>query len=703
MSQITREFINSAIRHGILVSKSESKPASEQIVLAAFIEMVNLGFKADIDSLRTMSTNHLTRLLEEAAKVVGKDRNMVAVYPGFPRQVQELSTLTLLVEQLTHYMTGGKFLPDYPTVARGAVPLEDIARNVKEVEVLTVKEAAEKFIRSLTQATVSLSDSDKELLQGSVDLLSPDVDTVSTIVSSSKNEENAQSLILASINGLRKKATDSELVMKLGGSIHSVGGLLRLILAVSTHSVEDREEGYEDAVRNLRDKAVSSVRMNNLSKPARRFFLERLGALSQGYNADALVAKRNLWRKVMKMVHPYSFSLDADVRRACDIIHENIEYRTFNSQVESAMERGDVREIVELLSAQSGNLLRRLVAIMRFAKDAKEINVLANSITKNGWKSKLTTLISAYNGVLSINDDTARLVRAAGLNNALVEKRTEKVDGAYVSTVLNALKEAMKKNLAEKEAPKGAVKIQGAQKVPLVRRDLSSSDRVLDRGEILTPVGEGDVVRLFNHWRNNQSRSGYIDTGAVVLDKHFKTLSVCTWNSWEQSREWATYSGDKCVQVGDEAVEYIDVDLPKLKKELPSARWVAMTIQSWSGFKTGDVDLIAGAMLRSDADAGESFDPRTLATAFKPTTDSLQSVPLVIDLETSEMVWIDSSSGSNRAGVSAADDENVETVVYNEVERPSLTMGELAKLWAEAHGAKTVKTDVDKEEILSLL
>src|SRR5690625_5762994 len=92
-----------------------------------------------------------------------------------------------------------------------------------------------------------------------------------------------------------------------------------------------------------------------------------------------------------------------------------------------------------------------------------------------------------------------------------------------------------------------------------------------------------------------------------------------------------------------------------LKENYPKARWVAMTLQSWSGISFTDVDMIAGTMLRSKPDSGEPFDARTVTTAFRPTTSALQAVPLAVNLKTGEMLWLDSSSGSTERGVSAAD------------------------------------------------
>jgi hypothetical protein len=66
------------------------------------------------------------------------------------------------------------------------------------------------------------------------------------------------------------------------------------------------------------------------------------------------------------------------------------------------------------------------------------------------------------------------------------------------------------------------------------------------------------------------------------------------------------------------------------------------------------------------------------------------------------MKWIDSSNGSSASGVSSTGDNSIGSIVYDELERPRLTMGELAKLWAKAHGAETVDSPVDQKELMKL-
>lgn len=704
MSQITASFRQSALRRGIVV-KANNKTEGAELHLrqAATLEMANLGFLVKPEDLSGMSTAALTAMIADARKAIGADRNMKPIYPGFPKQVEDLDTLTLLIEQLLHYWTGGSFLPNYPDVVREGLPLEDMFRNARKVEVLPAAATARKITEAFATNAIAISEDDKAILKGSLEIQHPTVEDVTRVAKGARNGENLQTFLILTreIGSL----TDSELLEAAAPGTDNVDQLLRVILAVaSAPSAAKWLANYNLAVGTLADRHSRAVRMNKLSKPARRLIVERLGKLTAGFYADRLVNRQGLWRGVMRAVHPYDFNLSESEKRAADIIHSNFEYRTFNSLVEDAISKGKVKKAAKMLAEhQPGNLLRRAVALLRLVTKKEQAEVLADSIRSSASNASLTTLISAYNGIISANDNSARVTRVAGLNNTMVQRDTAKVKKAYVDLVKDAVKAAITDNLLKKAAPAGPVGIVNTAPVPLVRRDASTADRILDRGQELGLTGEGDTLRIFGHWNNNQRESGYMDIGVVILDEKFEQIAVSTWNTWSGARDWSTYSGDKNVYPGDSAAEFIDVKLSALRKNFPKAKFAAMTVQSWNGWPMANVDFIAGAMLRSDGTKGEVFDPRSVTTAFKPTTSATQSVPFAVNLETGVIVWIDSSNGSTAASVSSSNDTTIGGIVYDEIARPRLTLGDLAELWANAHGAVTVQEAADRDALVGLL
>jgi hypothetical protein len=706
MSKITAEFRSSALRRGLLV-KTAKGSTNDALAFAGAIELANLGFVVSPADLATVSEATITDTVKQARAIIGADRDMTPIYPGFPKQVQELSTMTLLVEQILHYWSAGALLPDYPSVVRDGLPIADMLRNARALRVVSAAEAARELIAELVSHPVALSVDDKNLLESAMMLQRPSVELIVETVKKSRNGENVQSFLAAVLAS--GAVSPDELALAVIPVVSNSDVLLRAVLTLFANPVspedEKRVENYTLAVNNLADRHSRAVRMLNVPRPVRRAVVEKLGKASDGYRADAVVGRQNLWRKVMTAVHPYDFKLSDAEKRIADVIHSNIEYRTLNSLIEEAMAKGEVVTAVELLAEhQPGNLLRRLVALLRLVKSTKDAKFLAKNVRRVGSKSNLTTLISAYNGVLAANDNSARVTRVAGINNTMVERAdVVKVEEEHLTLLRKALKKAMRDCLANKTSPAGPVAVNSSAAVPLVRRDAATADRQMDRGSEFAIAGEGDTLRIFSHWNNNQRDSGYMDIGLVILDNNFEHLAVLTWNSWADHRDLGTYSGDKCVYPGDTAAEYFDLDLKKVRAKFPHAIYAAMTIQSWSGWPTSKVDIIAGAMLRSKPNSGEVFDARSVSTAFKPTTDSTQSVPLAVDLRSGKMLWVDSSNGSTASGVSSTGDNSIGSIVYDELERPRFTLGELATLWAKAHGVETVDAPVEQKELMKLL
>lgn len=707
MSKITQEFYDNALRHGFIIRSKKNTETSESIILASVIEMYNLGYLITPKELQGMSVKELEKMVQSARKIIGADRNMEAVYPGFPQQVEELDTLQLITEQILHYWTNGQYLPNHPTIIKENISIEEINKNARKAEVVYASDIAQKLVKKITTQSIAMSPNDKNLIESALYLYNPSIDEIVEIVKKSTNGENIQTFI-KNIIMTQNSIDKNDLFVNVVQNIDNLDYLLRVILTVYGKARDGSDllakDYYVSAVEHLRDSLARFVNVGSIPRRVRRMIIERMNELSVGFHADVLVKRIKLWRRVMISVHPYDF-VSEDNRRAVDIIHENIVYKTFNSYVEEYLSKGNIVDLVELLkNNQPGNLLRRLVAILRMVSNDDELRVLVDGVREVGDKVRLTTLISTYNGVISANDSHTRVLRIAGFNNVMLEKDNKKIDELYVGEVLSALEDSLMMHLAGcGDGMVSEVGVLSDGPVALVRRDASISDRVLDRGEILVPAGDGDVLRFFGHWNNNMTSDGYMDIGVVVLDDNCEKIAVSTWNSWMDSRDWSTYSGDKLVIPGDSAAEYVDVYLDKLLKNHSRAKYIAFTVQSWMGWKICDVDFIAGLMYRHDNKTGDVFDPRTVATAFTPTTQSTQAVPLVYDIQQKKMIWIDSSNGSNKGYMSSAGDDTIGSVVYDELKRPRLTMGDLAKIYAKANNIPTTNKPVDKNLIHKIL
>ena len=102
--------------------------------------------------------------------------------------------------------------------------------------------------------------------------------------------------------------------------------------------------------------------------------------------------------------------------------------------------------------------------------------------------------------------------------------------------------------------------------------------------------------------------------------------------------------------------------------------------------------------------AGQVFEPRTVETAAHVTVRSISAIPLIVDLEQWELIWLDTSIG-DQFGSYSMGQQDVLKVTQAEMEatKNRLSVGELMRLWACAHNAKTIDEAADQAQARILL
>lgn len=681
-----------ALRRGIFIIENEkaSEAASEGVLAVACGELIHLGFLPDPRELAGATAEELEQLIKAARDVSGESRKWKPMYPGFPKSVRESSSLTLLIEQIVNYLVGGdvRFGRE---LDRPKLPLQEAIVAARRVSVARGAGAPLELAKKIVTSPVAISEDDEKLVAGLIQ--GADAQWVLETVKACSNHENAQKVVS------HAKLNDEQFAKVLSDA-NSLDAALRFYLSRYAEPSGDVDR-FNRAVRNLSNSSASGVRMKSASRTVRRALVDVLGEKSRGWSADALVSRRDLWRRVMRSVHPYSLKLGEGARRAMDIIHSNVEHQTYNAKVEALLADGDVHGVVDLLSQRPGTLIRRMLHVATMCKSAKDQDKLLEA-ARNCEKAPMTTLISGYNGVLAQQAGGKRLIRAAGHSNALIDKERA-IPEKFAKEIGKALEASMIAKMADMPAPEGAVAVVGDDPVALVRRDASTTDRHMERGARFAPIGDGDVARVFIHWFNGNDTVD-LDLGVQALDADFNSISTVTWNTWGSGRGWSTYSGDLIDASGaDGACEFIDVDLKKLVKQHPNAEWIVSTVHSYLGQPLSKVWHLGGAMYRRDVDAGRIFDGRTVATAFTSTNPSTTVMPIAINVRTREAIWVDTSPGGVRGGQSVADDDRIAEALWYEIGVPKMTQGQLAALYAKAHGAKTENTQVENGLIEAIL
>lgn len=714
----TRSLTEAALRKGIAARLHTGDEPIEHGGDVVAVELLNLGYLTNPAELAGLSEPDMQAILGAAREISGASRTYQPVYPGFPAQVRDLSTLQLIVDQIVYYLSvafdpDGKQVDRFATVDRSVkvrpdLPVADLLVSSKPLRVADA-EGLFDLAEDLIRRPVALSPDDREFVTAAIYFAVANRARFSaldrlhgSVLVGLRNRENWQTVVEALADaGLLWEAVAGVALRTAEG----VDDLLRAVLSLYTSPLRDEDDAeHVRARRALADSAYRAVRVRSVPKPIRHLLVQRLGELSDGYRADTLATRRNLWRRVMRYVHPFEFAATDAEKRALDIIHSNIEYRTFASEVESAFEAGELVPAVDLLVQRPGQLVARIVHLATLDGD---LAYLRNAVAAVGSRARVTQLVAAYNGLAALAAGRSTVQRVTGRANFVREQRGDvsPADAVLLQLAVRAALQSRILSLGGELVPDGlVVGTADSAAVSTINRDASSMDRAIERGEKFVIGGEQGVLRLFVHWHNGPGRVD-LDLGALLLDADFRQVATVDYRSYQDNRGYATYSGDLTdAPEPDGAAEFIDIDLKAAVRVRPEARYVAMTVNSFTGQRLSTVDHLAGAMLRSDGDRGQHFDPRTVATAFRSSNESTLVSPLVVDLVTREAIWVDTSNGSQQAGHSISEGGTLADAIAAEIGVARLTYGDMAVIVAEAFELQQDTTGaVDRDLMRELL
>lgn len=197
--------------------------------------------------------------------------------------------------------------------------------------------------------------------------------------------------------------------------------------------------------------------------------------------------------------------------------------------------------------------------------------------------------------------------------------------------------------------------------VPLNMSTAQSGFGVLPTGSRVD-IPEGQFVRAFTYWEKVND----IDLSCFALTKTGEKEEFSWRNMWGKQSEAITFSGDQTSGYKGGS-EYFDINIDLFKAEHPDYRYIVVCDNVYSDVEFNKIDCTAGFMIREEnlQDVpkwkGESerngriissnrpiFDPKTVQTSFKITSDTTFAYLFAIDLETRQMVWLNLSRADHQ-------------------------------------------------------
>lgn len=529
---------------------------------------------------------------------------------------------------------GSWFGRQFPgVVLEESIKRPDLVRN----KPLNLLEAADDSVvfevfQNLVSANGSLSESDKDFVKAVI----VHKNGIAALPESIPNKENMAFAIAAAS---ARSGMTAELRKTFGPYVKTATDVLRLAAAFSGSDV-----------------ALAEHSRFKLSNSQRKFLMESLDRLNHHTAVEDMMRFYSLWLVLAKYLHinAYADTYPQAAGMARAIRNDkSFKVSTFNRSVESKLLYDDFNQgrnlisLTELLRTRPGDFARRLDHVLRLVPKLSQVNV-ANAFLSVADQVATPLLLNLATHFVYRN--TAAPVRVhlpkGSTANAIIERTDERDTLPY--EVTQVLETGINKILTERFAKLdslGKVYIDPQIAdilVPTSMRNISESLHTVARGSKLRIDPETKVLRMFLYWEDIKDESYFggrvdVDLSALHVDANFIPKGQIAYYALRNGA--MTHSGD-FTSAPNGAAEFIDIDLAKFRKELPDSRYVGITVNSFTGQSFDKFTAKAGFMSR-DGKTGKTFEARTVEQKFDLTSASKFAVPMVIDLETYEVIWLD--------------------------------------------------------------
>jgi hypothetical protein len=395
-----------------------------------------------------------------------------------------------------------------------------------------------------------------------------------------------------------------------------------------------------------------------LSRALRRSLLSVLESMDADALIEDMLRHDSYWVWVGEFLHPHEYAARfPKVARAFQVIRKQApdgtpapKFRTWYSRLEKAIAGRDDPALLAQLLERPGEFARRLDHVLRLARDgdARERVVAALSSRIGSFATPVLLTLKAHlplrtqRAPVRVYWPKGRMARGVSVTD---ERAT--LDRASVDVAVNAIDNELLRRFSLKPAFDSCLLDAELRNVivPFNERTASRSAVSLPRGSRVA-VPPGKLVRLFLHWCQPALTTNPtdLDLSVAFYDAEWKYVEVCSYYQLQaiskQGGVMARSAGDlRSAPWPDGATEFVDLDRETAAKS--GIRYAVMVLNNYSGLPFGALErAFAGLMLRDDAD-GSHFDPRTVELKFALDGDNGMFMPLVLDLHTDTLHWLD--------------------------------------------------------------
>ncbi|MGW0435806.1 MXAN_6230/SCO0854 family RING domain-containing protein [Micromonospora sp. NPDC003197] len=416
-------------------------------------------------------------------------------------------------------------------------------------------------------------------------------------------------------------------------------------------------------------------RHHSLPRRVRRALLDRLDALPLPAVAEDLRRHRVAWLHAAEQLHPFEqahrhpraavafavlrrTTIDESTRlgrllaqtadKHSDVLRRagnRLRLHGWAGRVETAMATGDLETTVRLAAQRPGELLRRLVALAGRTDDG---DALVSTVGDAVPAVAPGVLLAALGAVRAATwpANTRLYFPRGGSARLFTESDRRPRLSADLGGELDMLLADEFLARAGSLPPVETALLDAALVdlvAPFTERTAAPSLVRLPRGS-RQPLPTGRIVRLFVHWTEPAQAQVDLDLSVAMFDNNGHSVGWCDYTELRYGKTAAVHSGDLTsapAPLG--ASEFVDLDLRALRKL--GIRYLTMIVFSYNDVPfEAMTDAFAGFMGDPGRDS-RPFEPKAVEQRFDLTGNVRIATPLLVDLQTRTLCWVDATLG----------------------------------------------------------
>jgi ankyrin repeat protein/stress response protein SCP2 len=573
--------------------------------------MLSPALAARILSLSELEFKQLyADLLPLLKQMVGANKVFNPMYPNFPEQVMNMPQWELYLNALLHYWgdaVGQRIMPKYEKTERPAL---QETTQFKQIDLGNKSDFMQIFTR-LQMARMALSPDDKKNLEWFI--ASRGQEILPYLEANLPQRENAALLAAALLKHLQQEDLAASY-------LKNSTDVLRLATALSQGDISLAEK----------------TRFSNFPKALRRFLLAQFERMED--MTEAFQKRPEPFKRLAERLHPGEYANRyPKTFQAFKALRQGQKLPTFGREVEMALAEQEVETALVLLASRPGELARRLDHLLRLSKQPQGVLARFETLAKGLPSPLLLQLMAHFQGRMEPSDlrvffPKGEVAKLRAIYNFLPE-----LPETVCTRVVNICQAALLQ-IYKQRPPLGKVYLDEALqafKVPFALRSAAKALRTVARGSRVD-LPAGNTIRFFIWWKDGAARTD-LDLSALALDSEFKYQSTLAYYNLKELG--GCHSGD-ITSAPEGASEFIDLDMQTFLES--GSRYILMVVNSFTEQPYCDLpECFAGFMSREFPNSGEIYEPRTVLNKFDLSANTQIAIPLILDLQTKQMIWTD--------------------------------------------------------------